>query len=201
MIIETAYALANKLHSGQTRADGITPYIQHPKRVAELVVENGGDENQVAAAWLHDIFEENIEGCMEYFGVDKVTIQSKMRMIRFLMNDGPKFINNFRHILITLSDHWEDTQDKIRKEGKVAYLADLLLHSFESVLLIKLCDILANIQESNGSRMSQEKRYLKAVEILLMSGRTKNMPACHRLAKKIQKLVKEHKKGIKKTEL
>ena len=40
MIIETAYALANKLHSGQTRADGITSYIQHPRRVAELVAEN-----------------------------------------------------------------------------------------------------------------------------------------------------------------
>ena len=37
MIIETAYTLADKLHSGQTRADGITPYFlqQAPQHASD----------------------------------------------------------------------------------------------------------------------------------------------------------------------
>jgi hypothetical protein len=55
--------------------------------------------------------------------------------------------------------------------GKVAYLAELLIGSNADIVLVKLCDMLANIIESKGSRMSQEKRYYKAVQCLKMAER------------------------------
>jgi (p)ppGpp synthase/HD superfamily hydrolase len=54
-----AYQLAKDFHEGQTRRDGVTPYFNHVERVAEIVKQRGGGEKEIAAAYLHDIFEEN----------------------------------------------------------------------------------------------------------------------------------------------
>jgi hypothetical protein len=79
MNIETAEKIARQLHEGQFRADGVTPYIEHPKAVAELVKEYGGSEKCVCVAWLHDIMEENAEGTRKLLGLDR--IDSKARFI------------------------------------------------------------------------------------------------------------------------
>ena len=71
MNIEYAKELAYKFHEGQTRADGVTPYIEHPKKVAELVEQYGGNEDSICVAWLHDIFEESGELVCEYLKLDK----------------------------------------------------------------------------------------------------------------------------------
>lgn len=47
MNVETAEKIARILHEDQFRADGVTPYIEHPKAVAELVKEYGGSERWV----------------------------------------------------------------------------------------------------------------------------------------------------------
>jgi len=54
-MIKLAESIATKAHEGQFRRDGVTPYIKHPKRVAELV---GGDTEAQAVAWLHDTIED-----------------------------------------------------------------------------------------------------------------------------------------------
>jgi guanosine-3',5'-bis(diphosphate) 3'-pyrophosphohydrolase len=43
---------------GQRRKGSNEPYTKHLSEVARLVAENGGDEAQVAAAWLHDVVED-----------------------------------------------------------------------------------------------------------------------------------------------
>jgi (p)ppGpp synthase/HD superfamily hydrolase len=43
---------------GQRRKGTGVPYTEHLFEVAELVASNGGDETQVAAAWLHDVVED-----------------------------------------------------------------------------------------------------------------------------------------------
>jgi (p)ppGpp synthase/HD superfamily hydrolase len=55
-LIELAKSIATKAHEGQTRRDGKTPYIEHPKAVVlRLLHEN---EKVIAAAWLHDVLED-----------------------------------------------------------------------------------------------------------------------------------------------
>jgi guanosine-3',5'-bis(diphosphate) 3'-pyrophosphohydrolase len=43
---------------GQRRKGTNEPYTKHLAEVAKLVAESGGDEAQVAAAWLHDVVED-----------------------------------------------------------------------------------------------------------------------------------------------
>ena len=55
---EQALVYAHTLHRTQTRKGGKIPYISHLLSVAALVLENGGDEDEVIAALLHDAVED-----------------------------------------------------------------------------------------------------------------------------------------------
>ena len=49
-------ALAAEAHSYQYRRDGVTPYINHPKAVADSLA--GESDQVIAAALLHDVLED-----------------------------------------------------------------------------------------------------------------------------------------------
>ncbi|MFE1800018.1 HD domain-containing protein [Streptomyces sp. NPDC059517] len=51
-------ALAREAHAAQTDKAG-RPYAEHLRAVAEGVRARGGDEDQIAAAWLHDSVEDD----------------------------------------------------------------------------------------------------------------------------------------------
>ncbi|MGW0868123.1 HD domain-containing protein [Streptomyces sp. NPDC002611] len=51
-------ATARAAHDGQTDKAG-RPYAEHLRAVAEGVRDRGGDEDQIAAAWLHDAVEDD----------------------------------------------------------------------------------------------------------------------------------------------
>lgn len=53
-----AAALAFRLHAAQRRKGTTIPYVAHLMAVAALVLEHGGDEDQAAAALLHDAIED-----------------------------------------------------------------------------------------------------------------------------------------------
>ena len=167
MTITTAKHLAELFHEGQTRADGVTPYIEHPKMVAELVQKYHGSDFCIALAWVHDILEESVDKVKEYFHL-KRNIEHKAA---FFLDMRDIWEHSFTFALCKLSDHWKNDQETIKNSGKVAYLAELLISGNSDVVLVKLCDMLANIKESNGSRMNQETRYLKAIQCLKMAER------------------------------
>ncbi|MFJ9658848.1 HD domain-containing protein [Streptomyces griseoflavus] len=50
-------AVARAAHAGQTDKAG-RPYAEHLRAVAEGVRSRGGDQDQIAAAWLHDAVED-----------------------------------------------------------------------------------------------------------------------------------------------
>ena len=61
-LIRFAARLAHRCHAGQTRRGG-TPYIEHPHRVADMVMLMNEDgvlitDAMIAAAWLHDVYED-----------------------------------------------------------------------------------------------------------------------------------------------
>ncbi|MFI7415232.1 HD domain-containing protein [Streptomyces sp. NPDC049627] len=51
-------ATARTAHAGQTDKAG-RPYAEHLQAVAEGVRARGGDDDQIAAAWLHDAVEDD----------------------------------------------------------------------------------------------------------------------------------------------
>ena len=56
-VIERAYRVANKAHSGQKRASG-EPYINHCLAVASILQDMGAPVPVIAAALLHDTVED-----------------------------------------------------------------------------------------------------------------------------------------------
>ena len=191
MTIDKAKELAYMFHEGQIRADGITPYIEHPKMVAELVEKFGGSEECICVAWLHDIWEECLDKFCDYFDIEKETLDNKMRIFRFLKDK--KEWSDIKYLLMNISDNWTSDQEKIKKRGKVAYLSSLLVDGNTDLILVKLCDMLANITESKGTRMSQEKRYYKAIQCLKMAER-KDLDERHKeLIVKFEALYNIHK--------
>jgi len=52
--LKLAEKIATELHAGQFRRDGVTPYIEHPKAVADKL-----DYPRLKPlAWLHDVIED-----------------------------------------------------------------------------------------------------------------------------------------------
>jgi (p)ppGpp synthase/HD superfamily hydrolase len=52
-------ALARTAHAAQTDKAG-RPYTEHLQAVVDGVRERGGDDEQIAAAWLHDAVEDDV---------------------------------------------------------------------------------------------------------------------------------------------
>jgi len=57
LLIERAYSVAERAHSGQLRKSG-EPYITHPVAVAQILADLGIGAKTVAAALLHDTVED-----------------------------------------------------------------------------------------------------------------------------------------------
>jgi predicted HD phosphohydrolase len=58
-LVQTANRIAGEAHATQDRKYSGTPYIVHPRRVAQLVAEQAwANEVDVAAALLHDVLED-----------------------------------------------------------------------------------------------------------------------------------------------
>lgn len=53
-----AHEIAQKAHQGQFRRDNITPYYNHVVDVARIVRMRGGNDEDIAAALLHDTLED-----------------------------------------------------------------------------------------------------------------------------------------------
>ena len=122
--IQHATVFATQAHSGQKRKYTGDDYIVHPIAVAELVRENGGTENQIIAALLHD----TIEDCDTTYG-DLVRAFGKE-----VANLVLELTDEFTH------EMYPDDNRAQRKAWETARLANV---SHEAKL-IKLCDMIDN---------------------------------------------------------
>lgn len=123
-VIGRAERLATKAHEGQFRRNvARDPYITHPRAVAALVEQSGGNTEEIASAWLHDVVEDT-----------QVTIDE----IRQEFGDA------IAHIVDGLTDppHFEGNPIAVRKQWQ----AERVLEKSDSVKRVKLADQLNNIQ-------------------------------------------------------
>lgn len=138
MIIEYAKSLATVAHVGQRRKDGVTPYIEHPRLVAQFAAGFGGSEEQIAAAWLHDV----IEDCEEQF-------------IRMMYKVLPKEVTGIVEDLTNryTKEKYPEMNRNARKWLEACRLGQI---SPESAF-VKECDILANATDNPGKHFFREK--------------------------------------------
>ncbi|SFE39851.1 RelA/SpoT family protein [Roseivivax sediminis] len=142
-LIRSAYAYAERMHSGQTRQSG-EPYFTHPVAVAAILTEQQLDDATIVTALLHDTIEDTKSTYQEIaatFGdevahlVDGVTKLTNLQ----LSSSETKQAENFRKLFIAMSK-------------------DL------RVILVKLSDRLHNMRTIRAMR--PEKQVQKARETM-----------------------------------
>ena len=121
--LERALPYASRLHRDQVRKGTSTPYITHLLAVASIVGENGGTEDEVVAALLHDAPED--QGG-----------EARLRDIRARFGDGvAEIVDGCTDTYETPKPPWRE-----RKERYLAHLAG----ASESVRLVSSADKLHN---------------------------------------------------------
>jgi (p)ppGpp synthase/HD superfamily hydrolase len=116
---------------GQRRKGSNEPYTKHLAKVAKLVADSGGDEAQVAAAWLHDVVEDtpiSLSHIRKVFGADVAKLVQELTD-RFTKHNYPGLNRRQRKVkeLQRLS--------KISDRAKTIKYADLV-SNLESVSVL-----------------------------------------------------------------
>lgn len=143
-MIQKAYEIAKKAHSGQLRKSG-EPYIIHPLCVGIILTDLKLDKESISAGLLHDVVEDTdmtTEELNEIFGGE----------VAFLV-DGVTKMGQIANV----SDKTEEQAENLKKMF-IAMAKDI------RVLIIKLADRLHNIRTLNFRK--QEKRLKVARETI-----------------------------------
>lgn len=126
-IVDFARHVATEAHGSQKRRDG-SLYINHPRRVANLMQIHRGDSHEInallASCWLHDVLEDT---SLTYYDI----------------------VQNFGYQIASLV--LEVTSNPEMKHGvgnKAEYLSYKLKHMTSWALTIKLCDRLDNLSDN-----------------------------------------------------
>ncbi len=142
--IMKAYEFAELKHRGQFRGDGVTPYIEHPVRVARLIEKFKLSNHQdwlVAAAPLHDTLEDTYTSYRELtdeFGEVVASLVEELTTAKYV----PKMI------------------------GKEVYLAQKMRFMSNYALDIKLADRfdnlndMASVDPEKRARVFEETRFI-----------------------------------------
>ena len=138
----TAYYFAKCKHDEvyQTRKGTGVPYFIHPKGVALIVLKNGGNTDQIKAALLHDTLE------------DTHTSDEELRVC-------------FGEHVQSLVRELTNQRYKIDEIGKEAYMTEKLMKLSNEALLVKLADMLYNLNDHPTE--AQEVRMLHNISALI----------------------------------
>lgn len=145
-IVDFAKAMSIEAHNGQFRKDG-RPYITHPERVAALVRKYKGDSHEVlsleAAAWGHDWIEDTT---VTYYDIVAALGYCVASLIMELTTN-PEMKNGVG--------------------SKKIYLAYKLKHMTHWALVLKLCDRLDNMSDTNGCSEEWIRKYVDETEFII----------------------------------
>ncbi len=152
VLIEKAYAFAEKAHEGHVRYSG-EPYFTHLTFVAEILAEMGMGPKTVAAGLLHDIIEDT--------GVTAATIREEFGPEILFLIEGVTKLGGVRY-------HGTDRHNESLRKLFVATSEDI------RVLIIKLVDRLHNMQTLQYVPKEKQRRIAReTLEIYV--------PVAHRL--------------------
>ena len=134
-LIEKAEQFAAYKHRNQTRKDGKTPYIVHPRAVAEIIKQAGvTDEVSVASALLHDTVED--------------TDTTLEEICREFNPEVAKYV-----CLLT----------RVRGDSRDAYHERIFYVAPREVQIIKLADVLHNLSTTSEMKETDRVKFLKNV--------------------------------------
>jgi (p)ppGpp synthase/HD superfamily hydrolase len=135
-----ALGYATRAHDGQLRGSDDQPYIAHLLRVAGLVIQDGGSEDEAIAALLHDAVED--QG-----GVER-------------LNDiRERYGEDVARIVDECTDSYDGESKPPWRERKEEYVRSLD-HASEGALVVSLADKLDNTRSMiRGYRIRGEAQW------------------------------------------
>jgi guanosine-3',5'-bis(diphosphate) 3'-pyrophosphohydrolase len=125
-ILDAASFAAAK-HTGQTRKDGVQPYVNHPLEVASLVADVGqvDDTDIIAAAILHDVIEDcdvTFDELAERFG------NSVAQYVRELTDDKSLPKAERKSLQIQYAPHLSHGAKTVKLADKISNIRDVTQH-------------------------------------------------------------------------
>lgn len=137
-IVYDAYLLGAEAHEGQTRKDGVTPYIFHPLSVVLILANMKMDSATLAAAILHDTIEDT--------DVTRPQV-------------AEQFGEEIAHLVDGVSKISQITsQDKMHAEAASFRKMLMAMAKDVRVMLIKLADRLHNMHTLENLKPESQKR-------------------------------------------
>jgi guanosine-3',5'-bis(diphosphate) 3'-pyrophosphohydrolase len=147
-ILEEIIIFVTQKHRGQTRKGNGFPYIIHPLRVMNYLLEAKERSTNInlliAAALLHDV----VEDC-------GVTLEEIAR--------------RFGYQVAALVEELTSDKERIAQVGKAQYLLEKMLGMSTYALTIKLCDRIDNIVDSKNMKEEFRRKY-KAETLFILEG-------------------------------
>lgn len=147
---QDALAFATEIHKHQFRADG-SAYINHPIRVADILIELGRPIEEVLAALLHDTIED-VEG-------DDV---------KKAVSD--EILSRFGATVLSIILHSMKISKKTDGNRATRVLIDL--HHYKTGTFknhnVKTADIVANLEEANSLPEDFRKKWVKEKELFII---------------------------------
>ena len=134
-----ALAIAEKAHAEQFRKDGVTPYIEHPMKVASFLYTVGiRDDEILAVALLHDVLEDTdvtvADLHEEGFSVEVIEAVSLVTKKRGYNNNEyyTAILNNPYATIVKLADraHNLETLYNFTQDKKESYLEETKTYIF-----------------------------------------------------------------------
>ncbi len=144
-LIEKAFKVADKAHTGQVRKSG-EPYIIHPLYVAIILADLEMDKETIAAGLLHDVVEDTIltkEEIEAQFGADVALLVDGVTKLQKLKLSG-----NYK----------EKTPEQLEMQAENLRKMFLAMAKDIRVILIKLADRLHNMRTLKHMPPEKQKR-------------------------------------------
>lgn len=166
--ISIAANLANRAHAAdsQMRKGTGLPYIIHPYRVALLVEASGGTQEQIAAAWAHDVLED----CPRFHEEAKAVLPPA---VYALVNELTK----------------QEVSPGKRVKGE-AFMAEIRAMS-PTAKLVKLCDRLDNLRDVISANKPAWARSYAAESVEVLAALTGTDPATGEHADRLVAKIRE----------
>jgi len=149
--IKIAADAATRAHLGQFRKDKKTPFIVHPKRVAERVKFFGGNHIGIIAAWVHDVIEDCDDG--------EQIVRDTLLQIELPQQERDEIFA----IVAALTKN----PAIIGKTERLADTLNRINHAPNQAILIKLCDRMENLVDAQDQGETFLSVYLLLTDLLI----------------------------------
>lgn len=164
---EEALKFAAEAHNGQYRKYSSEPYIEHPKRVAEIVRSVPHTPEMICAAYLHDVVEDTpvtIEDIRGKFGGKVADLVGELTDV-FVKED-------YRHL-----NRRERKKKEVERQAKISLDAKT----------IKLADVIDNTADILRNDRNFARKYIPEMQLLVESLQGGNFKLLMRACYEVQR--------------